>query len=191
MEKILITGTGRCGTTFLIKLFTFLDFDTGYTKTNYVNFINKNCNSGMEKEINSPNYVLKNPTYIEKINDIFEILTKNKIHIKLVIIPIRDYKESAASRVSYKKNGGGLWNATNEEEQILFYNKIMANYIFYMTKYEINTLFLDFVKMVNDKEYLFNKLKHILDEKNINFDIFSSVYDEVSEISKPKNKRKI
>jgi hypothetical protein len=34
-EKILITGTGRCGTTFLIKLFTFLGFDTGFDKTNY------------------------------------------------------------------------------------------------------------------------------------------------------------
>jgi hypothetical protein len=189
MEKILITGTGRSGTTFLIKLFTFLDFDTGYTKANYINFINKSCNSGMEKEFNSPNYVLKNPTYIEKIDDIFKTLSKNKINIKLVIIPIRDYKESAASRVSYKIHAGGLWNAKNEGEQILFYNKIMANYLFYMTKYEINTLFLDFVKMVNDKEYLFNKLKNILDEKNITFDVFSSVYDEVTEISKPKNKK--
>ena len=35
MEKILITGTGRCGTTFLIKLFSFLDFDTGYNRDNY------------------------------------------------------------------------------------------------------------------------------------------------------------
>lgn len=39
MEKILITGTGRCGTTFLIKLFTFLEFDTGYSKYNYTSFI--------------------------------------------------------------------------------------------------------------------------------------------------------
>ena len=29
MEKILITGTGRCGTTFLIKLFSFLGYNTG------------------------------------------------------------------------------------------------------------------------------------------------------------------
>ena len=39
--------------------------------------------------------------------------------------------------------------------------------------------------MVNDKTYLFNKLKNILDEKNINFDNFCKVYDEVSLISKP------
>ena len=44
MEKILITGTGRSGTTFLIKLFTFLEYDTGYTKLNYSNHISNNHN---------------------------------------------------------------------------------------------------------------------------------------------------
>ena len=39
MEKILITGTGRCGTTFLIKLFSFLEFDTGFTKNDYNKYI--------------------------------------------------------------------------------------------------------------------------------------------------------
>lgn len=38
-SKIYITGTGRCGTTFLIKLFSFLNFDTGYNKNNYGNYI--------------------------------------------------------------------------------------------------------------------------------------------------------
>lgn len=36
-DKIYITGIGRCGTTFLIKLFSFLNFDTGYNKENYKN----------------------------------------------------------------------------------------------------------------------------------------------------------
>ena len=49
MEKILITGTGRCGTTFLIKLFSFLDFNTGYNRNNYKLSIYSNCNSGMER----------------------------------------------------------------------------------------------------------------------------------------------
>jgi hypothetical protein len=49
MNKILITGTGRCGTTFLIKLFSFLNFNTGFNKDNYKVFIFSNCNSGLEK----------------------------------------------------------------------------------------------------------------------------------------------
>ena len=39
--------------------------------------------------------------------------------------------------------------------------------------------------MINDKTYLFNKLKIILDEKNIDLETFSLVYEEVSLSSKP------
>jgi hypothetical protein len=40
--------------------------------------------------------------------------------------------------------------------------------------------------MISDKAYLFNKLKTILDEKNIGIKEFSLVYDEASLTSKPK-----
>ncbi len=39
--------------------------------------------------------------------------------------------------------------------------------------------------MINDKIYLLNKLKIILDEKNIDLETFSLVYEEVSLCSKP------
>jgi len=38
--------------------------------------------------------------------------------------------------------------------------------------------------MIHDKIYLFDKLKDILDEKNIDLYTFSRVYDEVSITSK-------
>jgi hypothetical protein len=184
MEKILITGTGRCGTTFLIKLFTFLDFNTGFSKVKWYSFIDPKCNAGMERRYTENYHILKNPTFMEKIGDI--VRNKN-IKIKNIIIPIRDFKESAKSRVKHTGGGGGLWNATDELSQIKFYEKIFLNYIFISTKYDINTIFIDFDKMINDKTYLFNKLKNILDEKNIDFTIFSNVYDEVSKHSKPRN----
>lgn len=182
MEKILITGTGRCGTTFLIKLFSWLEFDTGYNKHNYIDAISKNCNSGMERYHFEKYYILKNPRFMSNIKNIIE--DKNII-IKNVIIPIRDYKLSAMSRVKHNTQNGGLWAAKDEATQIMFFNKIMANYVFFMTKYEINTTFIDFDKMVNDKLYLFNKLENILDEKNIDFELFCKAYDEVSVTSKP------
>ena len=183
MFKILITGTGRCGTTFLIKLFSFLGFDTGFTRENYNQYITSNSNAGMERLYTENHYILKNPKFIHEINHILKD-TQN-ITLKQVIIPIRNYSVSAQSRARFKNECGGLWNAKNEAEQLAFYNKIISNYIFYMTKHEINTLFLDFNKMTHDKQYLFEKLKHILEEKNITFEFFEKVYDEVSEISKP------
>ena len=177
MEKILITGTGRCGTTFLIKLFTFLDFDTGFSKQDYSKYIDEQCNSGMEYQYTSEHYILKNPVFILNIH---HIIQDKNVSIKQVIIPIRDYTLSAKSRVKYNNNSGGLWNAKDQKTQENFYNTIISNYTYFMTKYDINTLFIDFDRMVSDKLYLYNKLQHILSEKNINYNSFCIIYDEVS-----------
>lgn len=182
MEKILITGTGRCGTTFLIKLFSFLDFNTGYNRDNYKLSISTNCNSGMEKNYKDNYYIVKNPTFMMNIEN---IITDKSIILKTVIVPIRDLHMSASSRARHQHKCGGLWNAKNELSQIDFYKNILTNFICIITKYDITTIFIDFDKMINDKLYLFNKLKNILDEKNIDLETFSCVYDEVSLSSKP------
>ena len=182
MEKILITGTGRCGTTFLIKLFSFLDFNTGYNRNNYKTHIYSECNSGMERKYTENFSILKSPTFM---CDIEKILQDTSVIIKTIIIPIRDLKMSAISRVNLDNLNGGLWNASDELSQIQYYKDILTNYLCFMTKYDINTIFIDFDKMINDKGYLFNKIKSILHEKSIDFETFSNVYNEVSFTSKP------
>lgn len=182
MEKILITGTGRCGTTFLIKLFSFLGFNTGYNRDNYKNYISENCNSGMERRYNENYYIVKNPIFMHNIN---YIVQDSSVKIKYVIIPIRDLKHSAMSRVKNGNNNGGFVNAINETTQLQYYKDILTNYLYCMTKYELNTIFIDFDKMVKYPHYLFDKLKVILDEKSINYERFYAVYNEVTSISKP------
>jgi hypothetical protein len=136
----------------------------------------------MERWYNNNYYIIKNPEFIMEIENISK---DTSIKIKYVIIPIRDLKISANSRVKHGQQNGGLWNATDELSQIEFYKNILTNYIITSTKYDINTIFIDFDKMINDKIYLFNKVKNILDEKNIDLELFSRVYDEVSLHSKP------
>lgn len=53
-----------------------------------------------------------------------------------------------------------------------------------MVKHDIPTLFLDFDQMINNRYYLYIKLKHILDEKSVTFEQFCEVYQEASESSK-------
>lgn len=183
MYKIYITGTGRCGTTFLIKLFTFLKFDTGYTKENYARSIHKNCNSGMERRYKDNFHVLKNPSFIDQIET---IVAEKSINIEAFIIPIREYKASVSSRLKHGKKPGGLWNASDEKSQIEFYNSIMAKYLYHMVKHEIKTIFLDFDAMVNDKQYLFDKLTPVLTKRNIDYTTFCNAYDEASITSAPK-----
>ena len=182
-KKILITGTGRSGTTFLVKLFTILGYDTGFNKNNYVNYISKKCNSGLETYIYDKFYILKNPNFIR---DIESILNEYKEQIKQVIIPIRNYKDSAKSRESNGYENGGWWGAYTVEEQEVFYYKLIAKYVYYMTKFDINTTFLDFDRMTTDKHYLYEKLKSIFDEKNVSFEMYSQAYEEASVTSKPK-----
>jgi hypothetical protein len=182
MEKILITGTGRCGTTFLIKIFSFLDYNTGFNRDNYSDYISYNCNSGMEMEYTSNYYILKNPKFMTEINTILE---DRSVKIKTIIIPLRDLKESALSRIKNGNKNGGLWNATNELNQIEYYKEILTNFIYITTKNDINTIYIDFERMVKDKLYLFNKIKSILDEKSIDYIKFCQIYDEVTIISKP------
>lgn len=184
MERIFITGTGRCGTTFLIKLFTFLGFDTGFNEDNYKRYIMPNCNAGMERVFTDRFEVVKNPTFLR---DIEKIVTDRNIRVKRVIIPIRDYTASAKSRAHHGINrGGGLWNASSEDEQLEFYHTLMANYVYLMTKYNIPTIFINFERMITDKQYLFDILRSVLEEKQIDFDFFSTIYDDVSRTSKPK-----
>jgi hypothetical protein len=178
MEKILITGTGRCGTTFLIKLFSFLDFDTGFTRENYKKFTPFTCNAGMEKKYKDNNYILKNPDFLINMNF---IIKDEMVRLKHVIIPIRDYKKCAESRASHgERNGGFVWGAKDMASQLTVFHTSMADYIRLMAIHDIPTIFLDFEKMIKDKKYLFEKLKPILEEKNIGFDLFSDVYNEVS-----------
>jgi len=182
MEKILITGTGRCGSTFLMKIFSFLGFHTGYNRENYMYFIPPGQKEGLEKTHRQEYYISKNPQFLTYLND---ILNDEKIIIKQVLLIVRDFESSAKSRYKNGNKVGGLWKATDVETQVRFYEKIISNYIYVMTKHEINTTFINFDRMVNDKKYLFFKIKDILDEKNIDFDTFSKVYDEAELTSKP------
>jgi len=174
--KVLITGTGRSGTTFLIELLTLLNLDTGFHRGNYTQYIFSNCGSGMEYDIDSPHKFLKNPRFIQEME---HILNNTMVHT--VVVPIRNYTESALSRVQHGQGQpGGLWgNATDTSSQETFYYQIMAQYLVSMVRYDIATVFLDFNRMVADHVYLYQKLKHIL-PPSISLDRFEKTFKEAS-----------
>lgn len=163
-KSVIITSTGRSGTTFLIILYTLLGFNTGYKPEEIPRCLYK-CNSGMERqetEVGKFN-VIKNPKFLKTIAKI------NPQNIHSVIIPIRDFIRSAKSREYYKNLEGGLVdNAQDYKEQVILYNQYIANYIQHMVLHEIPTTFIDFEKMVRDPDYLYSKLQPTF---SINLDI--------------------
>ena len=118
-NHLLISGTGRAGTTFLIQLFTALGFDTGYqTETpkiyQYANvgmerdireigdarqsaFYFAYANAGMERDIREADapYVTKDPELCESLDS---ILAGGDVVIDAAIIPMRDLFSAAESR---------------------------------------------------------------------------------------------
>lgn len=178
-RKVYITGTGRSGTTFLIILLTHLNMNTGFKPGTFVTAIDKKCNSGMEKNFNSPPYIIKSPHFMQTFHKIIET-----VDIDQVIIPIRNYEDSAESRERFGNGAGGLWGAKNKGEQVTFYHKIMAEYLLWMTRYDIPTIFIDFDRMVTSSEYLYEKLKPIL--KDITYDVFKVAYMKATNHQKKK-----
>lgn len=82
-------------------------------------------------------------------------------------------------------DGGLIDNAKDYKEQIVLYNKYIANYIQYMVLKELPTIFIDFEKMVTDSNYLYEKLKptfSINTDVNVNKDFFNICYKRASEL---------
>jgi len=204
-KKVLIMGTGRAGTTFLVRMFTRLGFDTGWTKDNYESDVTSGSNAGLEYMPNLQyvidNYdnkkieVYKAPQYTSQLDDKRAQFIANKF---FVIIPIRKFEETARSREknNINRNTGSFHGMTNRDSMVKSYfdqlendHRIIANYIYFMTKFDIETIFLNFETMIRNPQYLFDKMNKILSFKNVNFDLFYENYKIVSEQSKPKAKK--
>ena len=52
-SHIIITGTGRTGTTFLVQLLTNLGLETGFTRQNMALF--ENARAGLEHDVRNGN----------------------------------------------------------------------------------------------------------------------------------------
>ena len=110
-HKVYISGTGRCGTTFLVIILSYLGLNTGYTKETFTNHIYENCNSGLDRQWDDTPYILKSPAFLNTMNRLLDSFI-----IDYMIIPVRKFEDSAKSRAFHNQKPGGLWEAKNYEE---------------------------------------------------------------------------
>lgn len=186
MEKhhLLISGTGRAGTTFLVQLFTQLGLPTGFK--NSQDGIHTECNAGMEWPVEdifkkSAPYVMKSPGISEHIE---RILTTPGVVIDCMIIPIRDLYASAESRranarrAGNPKTAGGLWMTKKPRRQEAAL-AIQLHYLVHaLIKHDVPVIWLHFPRLVEDAEYLHDKLKPVL--PGIDLESFSQAFKIVS-----------
>jgi hypothetical protein len=183
-SKLLITSTGRSGTTFIMLIYIFLDIPSNFTKETYQKELSKfyisNC--GLENDYLSKGYVIKNPKFMHLIPEI-----KKHVNINQIVFPYRDFKESAESRerISKRTFNGGLWNAKNSQEQKLFYDKIYKIFLLDIVRFKIPTIFIDFKQFIYNPYYLYEKLKPTF-TKEITFQEFLLAYYQAVDVHQRK-----
>jgi hypothetical protein len=110
-HHVIISGTGRAGTTVLMQILTKLGLNTGFTDP--WSAIDTNCHAGMECDIRQPNapYIVKSPWLCDYLED---VMRSQSVVIDRAIIPVRDLFAAAESRRDVVRRGDAsvVWNGT-------------------------------------------------------------------------------
>ncbi len=160
----IISGTGRTGTTFLVRLLTRLGFDTGFSIDNMV--IDEIACAGLELDLRKEDapYIVKSPwicTYIHELRD--------DIIIDAAIIPLRSLLHAAESRRRVQcahhtltEVPGGLWRVQDPADQEAELASQFFNLIYHLTLRDTKITFLHFPRLVRDSTYLYTGLSNVL-----------------------------
>jgi hypothetical protein len=176
-NHVLIAGTGRAGTSFLMQLLTSLGFDTGFDNTK----LEDSCNAGLEDQIDNINYwhyVVKNPRFSCLIGEI-----QNKVDIDHIIIPVRQNDHVSKSREKNGKKNGGFWLASSYEGQKIANANVLTYLVEDLSKYDIPHTFIWFDNMITDGDYLYNKLCDAFDI-DMDYALFHKKYNELIDLDK-------
>jgi hypothetical protein len=109
-HHLIISGTGRAGTTFLVQLLTELGLDTGFTGS--CAEIDPIAHAGLEHDLRAVDapYVVKSPWLCDQLD---ELLARGDIRVDHAIIPVRDLSSAAKSRSEVHKRAGSPRRASS------------------------------------------------------------------------------
>ena len=185
-HHVIVSGTGRSGTTFLVQLFTALGLDTGFTDLTSAVF--SSCCAGMEWNIRSPDapYIIKSPWLCDYLD---EVLADGEIVIDHAIVPVRDLFAAAQSRREVTLRAGpaevaseipgGLWHAAAPEQQEQVLAGKLYTLIYTLVKRDIPVTLLHFPRIIHDALYLYGKIVFALN--GVSFESFQAVFGQVAQ----------
>jgi len=185
-RHIAIAGTGRAGTSFLVRYLTALGLDTTLARNPDSTAWNEDANAGFEQELATGvaglmPYVVKSPWLFASID---QVLARKDIALDAVIIPMRDLVEAAASRAILERQAihraapwmaesdlnweawgatpGGILYSLNALDQARLlavgFHKLLER----LVAAEIPVVFLSFPRFTEDAAYLFRVLRPLL-----------------------------
>jgi hypothetical protein len=171
-DKIIIAGTGRAGTTFLMQLFTALGFNTGFPLDAPTDRI---ARAGLETAVDVANpgndlhYVLKSPFFADHLG---KMLSDGRLHVHAAILPLRRLFDAAESRRRiYREAGpsaqGSLWCTDDPDEQEDILARKFFETIQPLVEHETPIYLLDFPRLALSAAYSFSTLAPLLVEHGV------------------------
>jgi hypothetical protein len=197
-NHVVITGTGRSGTTFLVSLLTFLGLDTGFSEDDVRSTTESVGRAGLEFDIRRDNcpYVVKSPWFCDHAE---EAIARPDIAIDHVLIPMRDLNAAAQSRrfvqssavagmpfvrriknlINPNKVAGGVWHTgsmrAGGQEAVLL--RQIYKLVLTLSDTDVPVTLLRYPRIVKDSPYLYSKLQPIL--KGIDYEAFHEAFLKV------------
>lgn len=181
-NHLLIAGTGRSGTTFLVQYLAACGLETQLAREGRHAYDDA-ANAGLEDMLlgqpDAP-YVCKSPWLYEYVE---RVLADKEIVIDAVVVPMRSLVEAATSRVvnemraryaadampddckqwaSWGTTPGGVVYSLNPLDQARLLALGFHELLHALVKYKVPVLFLDFPRFVEDHDYLYDSLDSIL-----------------------------
>ena len=163
-HHVVITGTGRAGTTFLLQLLMRLGFDTGYSEESFEISGFSNAGSEWDIERDDAPYVIKSPWLCDTLED---VILRHDLTIDHVFIPIRNLHAAAESRRDVVRRApqgagpdvpGGLVYTDVADKQEKALAEKLAKLMETLAQYDIKHTLLFFPRLAVDPYYLQQKL---------------------------------
>jgi hypothetical protein len=166
-HHVIISGTGRAGTTFLVQLLTALGLDTGFRESSPVY---ANCDGGLEADLRSATapYFVKDPWLCDSLADVLKL---GEVVIDHAIVPIRDLHSAAESRRDVSRRTGpdvyaafgpvvpgGCWPSDRAEDQESLLARKLYALLETLAAHDVPTTLVSFPRLAMDPEYLYRKI---------------------------------
>lgn len=193
-KHVVISGTGRAGTSFLIELLTHLGLDTGFLIEDLAKHKHASARAGLEHDIRRADapHIVKSPWFCDHAE---AILRQHDIVIEHVFIPMRDLHAAAESRrfvtdqalsnmarwrryLPRRAIPGGIWQTRDGSKQEDVLLRKVYSLVLSLSKTHTPVTLLHYPRLVTDAEYLFNKLDPVLE--GIPFTRFETVFHAVA-----------
>jgi len=181
-RHLMIAGTGRAGTSFLVQYFHKCGLET-HISLHPESQLDEHANAGLEDmpiDVDDLPYVIKTPWLYEFAE---QLLSRGDITVDAVILPMRDIVEAASSRITIEMRArygnpnlqddctrwgtwggapGGVIYSLNPVDQARILAMGFHQLVFELVKRDVPIVFLDFPRLVEDAEYLYQKIKPVL-----------------------------